>query len=97
MNRRGWLDRLIDEAPRMRIVLDVPMTPEFELTATLGMRDCNNWPTVWMGASFTSWGMLSDATCADCARRSWFPAVPVTTTSDRATSDWTIWKFTVAV
>ena len=27
------------------------------------------------------------ATCADCARRSWFPAVPVTTTSESVTSD----------
>ena len=40
---------------------------------------------------------FTDATSAACALRSWLPAVPVTTTSDRLMTDCAILMFNVAV
>jgi hypothetical protein len=39
MKMRGWLERLMDEAPRMRICVAVPLVPDWLLSATPGTRD----------------------------------------------------------
>ena len=64
MKMSGWLESEIDDAPRIRICLDVPAVPDAALTATPGRRDCNISFTVLIGASFLMSVAESDETCA---------------------------------
>ena len=97
MKTSGWFDRLIEEAPRMRICVAVPFVPDCELSATPGTRDCSRLATFVTGASLMMSAAVTEATSADCALRSWLPAVPVTTTSDRLMADVDISKLRLVV
>ena len=97
MKSSGELDRLIDDAPRMRIVLADPAVPDCVLSATPGTRDCSRLATLVIGASRMMSDAFTEATSAACALRSWLPAVPVTTTSDRLMTDCVILMFNEAV
>ena len=81
MKMSGWFESEMEAAPRTRICRDVPAVPDAALTARPGTRDCSISFTVLIGASFLMSSAESDETVAACARRSWFPTVPVTTTS----------------
>ena len=92
----GWFDSEIEALPRMRIWLAVPTVPDARLMATPGVRAVRSSPTVEIDAFWVMVAASTEATTADCARRSWLPAVPVTTTSDSLTvvsfmdSSWTV-------
>ena len=87
----------MDDAPRMRMVVPVPAVPDCEVRATPGTRDCSRFATLVIGASAMTPATETEETSAACALRSRLPAVPVTTISERVTSDDAIWRFAVTV
>ena len=97
MNSSGWLDRLIDDAPRIRMVVPAPAEPDCEVSATPGTRDSRRFDTELMGAVSVMLAAETDATSAACALRSRLPAVPVMTSSDSVTSEAVIWRSRVVV
>jgi hypothetical protein len=80
----GSFDSEIDAAPRTRIRCDVPDVPDAWLTATPGVRAIRISDTDETGDVSTICDAWTCATTAACARRSWRPAVPVTTTCSSA-------------
>ena len=64
MKTSGWFDSEIDDAPRMRMVRDVPAVPDAALTATPGRPDYSNSFTLLIGACFLMSAAERDETVA---------------------------------
>ena len=88
---------MIDDAPRMRIVVAEPTVPDCALSAMPGTCDWSVPATLLTGADAMMSAAETEATTAACAFRSWLPAVPVTTICDRLTVDAVICTVMVVV
>jgi len=85
-NTSGWLESEMEAAPRMRSRVALPVVPDPSVSVTPGTRASSSCVTLVIGAWRVSVDASTLATTAACARRSWLPAVPVTTTCSSETA-----------